>query len=477
MRASRPPRLAAPVADAGFTRLKSHLIARTGHFYYQDKDDLLWERLQKRMAALKLTTTSDYLSRLEHPDLGLAEWAALESEITVGETYFFRYAEQFEALRQTILPDLIARRGEARRLRIWSAGCANGSEAYSVAIVLDALLGDTARDWRISILGTDLDRHALEAARAGVYGAWALRTLSDDQRVQWFEEFGPREWRLKRRHRARVRFEPGNLLDLLGDQPPLELTEFDLILCRNVLIYFHPDLVMQLVAALSERLSPIGWLLLGHAESNPSFAEMLHMEALPGAVAYRRGEGPLRPAPIGKEPARPPPPRAPIWTPPLPVATRAPERPPAPFPAPTQPKTSAANGVKDLVDQIRTRANLGDLPGAAALCDHALALAPDSSAIYFYLGLIAQEQGRPDEASRALRRALYLDPDFLMARYHLGLALLAEGKTEAGRRTIVATSRQIGTRAPSERLPEGAGLTAGELSEIARLRLSSLGGL
>lgn len=144
---SHRPR-ARPLPDAGFPALKARIIARTGHAYYHDKDDLLWERVLRRIAATTVADSNAYLQRLEDIGRGEAEWEALEAEITIGETFFFRYVEQFDALSSRILPDLIARNRDRRRIRIWSAGCASGAEPYSVAIVLRNLLGDAWDDWQ-----------------------------------------------------------------------------------------------------------------------------------------------------------------------------------------------------------------------------------------------------------------------------------------------------------------------------------------
>ncbi len=266
---------------------------------------MLWDRVRRRMAAVGARDLDAYLALLSDPAAGAAEWRRLEGEVTVGETYFLRYVEQFAALRETILPDIIARNGAERRLRIWSAGCASGAEPYSVAILVAELLGDSLPDWRISILGTDINEDALAAARAGAFGPWALRSLSAEQKAEWFTPEAQR-WRLKPRFRSLVRFRHGNLLDLLGDQAPLELSDFDLILCRNVLIYFHPDTVTAPVAALAQRLDPDGWLLIGHAEPNPGLEAHARIVQLAGTLAYRRRDS------AASDPPAPPAP----WVPP-----------------------------------------------------------------------------------------------------------------------------------------------------------------
>ncbi|KMO39061.1 protein-glutamate methyltransferase, partial [Methylobacterium tarhaniae] len=393
----------APTDDPAFAALKSRLVARTGHHYYADKDDLLWERVGRRMRARGLLAPAGYLQLLEESE---AEWAALEAEITIGETFFFRYAEQFAALRGTILPERIAARGSERRLRIWSAGCSTGPETYSVGIVLHELLGERLPEWRIGLTGTDINRDVLAVARRAVYGAWALRTLGAEERGRYFRP-GPREgtFALLPEYRGLARFEPQNLMSLVDGTASLAITDYDLILCRNVLIYFHPDVVQALVRALAQRLRPGGWLLLGHAEPNPAFAEFLEAVSLPGTAAYRRpteGEVPDLPPP----PAFPDPVPDAAWAPLLPPAVPAPEAPlprrvaakPAPIPA-------AAPGA---LATVRALADAGDLEASWQACRTALGRDPTDPRLRYYEGLLARARARPDEAERAFRGALYL---------------------------------------------------------------------
>ena len=306
-----------PHDDPGYAALKAQIIARTGHHYYVDKDDLLFDRLCRRFKACGVPDSAAYLAHLHERSTGAAEWAALEAEITIGETFFFRYAEQFEALRDTILPGLIADRRPELALKIWSAGCSTGAEPYSLAILLHELLGAALPDWHVAITGTDISHAALATARAAEYGRWAMRTLPPEERQRYFLRLpaapGPaREgtYILRPEYRRMVRFERQNLMSLVEAGAPAPAADYDLILCRNVLIYFHADTVAAIVRALARRLRPGGWLLIGHAEPNPAFAGWLTPVNLPGTVAYRRREG--------DGPVLLPGPSLPPWPPPRP---------------------------------------------------------------------------------------------------------------------------------------------------------------
>ena len=472
--------------DPGFPALKARVIARTGHHYYADKDDLLFDRLIRRFRALGLPDATAYAARLDGPE-GETEWAALEAEITIGETFFFRYAEQFAALRDTILPGLLATRAQERRLRIWSAGCSTGAEPYSIAILLHELLGVALPSWDIAITGTDISADALAVAREAEYGRWALRTMPAEDRIRWFRHTpakpgATREggYRLRPEFRAMVRFERQNLLGLTDGTVPETVSGFDLILCRNVLIYFSAETVFRIVRGFGDRLAPGGWLLIGHAEPNPAFAGWLSPVNLPGTVAYRRHDEPALPVEADSVAAKTPLGiRLPDLTPPaiverpitplaaLPVADIAPAPPDAPPPESIAPV--APQPTESLLTRIRALADAGDTAQAWRALGEALAADPTDAGLRFYEGLLALGLGREPEAERAFRGALFIDRDFVMAHYQLGLFLNARGRPRPARRALDNALRLAQGMPPQAVLPEGDGVTAGEMVGVIRL--------
>ncbi|MEZ0168334.1 CheR family methyltransferase [Microvirga sp. TS319] len=464
------------LADKDFPRLKSLIVERTGHFYYQDKDDLLWERVYRRFQETGARSAAQLIALLEDPEAGPDEWARLEAEITIGETFFFRYAEQFAALRQSILPEIIARKKHDRRLRIWSAGCATGAEPYSLAILVHQLLGDDLPDWHLGIVGTDINTRFLETARQARFGPWALRSLSSEDRAAYFLPVDRQQWQVRPEYRSLVRFEQHNLLSLLDGSSPLQYSEFDLILCRNVLIYFHPDTVNRMVVALRDCLLDEAWMLLGHAEPNPSFASLMEVVNLPGTIAYRRRDGKIpepeaavETGPVPHELRRPEPPRM-SFRPAHPHVgpDLGPPRAPAPKPRPPTPPAVAS---PSLLAEVRRKADAGDLVGASAICSRALLAEPLNATLYLYHGLVSQALGRHSEAEEAFRRCLYLDKSFAMAHYHLGLLLLAHGRSAPGRRALANAARITASLPEGYPIPEGDGLTAGELHNLVRIHL------
>ncbi|WP_181704717.1 CheR family methyltransferase [Chthonobacter rhizosphaerae] len=491
--------VAAILADPGFPPLKRLVIDRTGHHYYEDKDRLLAERIGRRMAATGAAGLAAYRARLEDGAGGPAEWAALVAEITIGETFFFRFAEQFAALRDTILPEILERNAAGRRIRIWSAGAATGAEAYSLAILVRDLLGEAVRDWRVSIVGTDINEQFLAMARQAVYGRWALRSLGPEERDRWFTAGErPNTFALKRPYASLVRFEPHNLLSLLDGTSPLQFSDFDLVLCRNVLIYFHPDTVARIVAALGDTLAEGGWLLLGHAEINPAFGGPVTPVDLGGTLVFRRrpagGTAPATgetaaaggtAAPVGEtamrsgrsgagaerasargtgttgrraerraaDPAR-------VRAAAPPIAPSAPE-----------PLDGDAEPAARLGAAARASADRGDFSAALAACREGRRRHPADPVFHHLEGLVDRASGRPDRAEAAFRRALFLQKDFVMAHYHLGLTLIETGRAADGRRSVANAARLAARLPEDDPLPEGDGLTAGTLHAMARVLL------
>jgi chemotaxis protein methyltransferase CheR len=208
---------------------------------------------------------------------------ALVAELTIGETYFQRDPAQFELLRRRILPDLLASRPPSRPLRIWSAGCASGEEPYSVAMLLDEL----GAAGRAQIIGTDISRPRLADAQRAVYSKWSLRGSTPAMREKYFLERG-RYYELIPRIREQVEFRYLNLAEDRFPSLAAGIWGMDLILCRNVLIYFDRATVDRVASRLLASLSEDGWLVLG--ASDPAVAEHVACDVVltDAGLVYRR---------------------------------------------------------------------------------------------------------------------------------------------------------------------------------------------
>jgi chemotaxis protein methyltransferase CheR len=265
-------------------RLLTGLIeSRFGLCFPGIRREILESRLQTRLQELHLESYTEYYRYLRTHPQRETEWSQLACRITNNETYFFREAHQFAVLTRDILPPLLPRL-QGRPLRVLSAGCSSGEEAYSLAITLqNTNLERSGLGWEIDACDVNADRIA--RARAGIYEESALRACDALARARYFTQTGGR-FRLHDCHRTGVRFFEANLA-LPG--APIQPGTYDAIFCRNLLIYFSAEAFDGLIRQFAGWLRPGGYLLLGHAESLIDRGTDFEPVCLPDAVVYRAG--------------------------------------------------------------------------------------------------------------------------------------------------------------------------------------------
>ncbi|MEW6281251.1 MAG: protein-glutamate O-methyltransferase CheR [Candidatus Eremiobacterota bacterium] len=250
-----------------------------------DKQYLVKNRLEELCARLGVPRVTDLIARVRQRACPVTARSVVEA-MTTNETSFFRDGSPFEALRTQILPELLARRQASRSLRIWSAACSTGQEPYSVAMLLHDSFAHVVRDWQLQVLGIDLAEKVVERARSGRYTQLEVnRGLPVRYLLSCFEKKGS-DWVVAERLRRLVRFEVANLVD-----PALTLGTFDLILCRNVMIYFEPDTRRRVLGTLLRHLAPDGYLIVGGAEVLLGLTDRLERLNVGGAVVYRPVHG------------------------------------------------------------------------------------------------------------------------------------------------------------------------------------------
>lgn len=463
-------------AHPQFQRLKQAVIATTGLAYYADKEDILAERMESRRAALRCGP-ADYFNRvLDTIDPG--EFAALVDEITVGESYFFRYPHQFDGLRQVVVPACMANRRFDRPLRVWSAGCASGAEAYSVSILLRRGCAEILAGRSYSILGTDINRKAVSSARAGLYNNWDLRTTTDEQKRQWLDQAGA-NWSIRAEFRDGVAFAHQNLVTDIDAFASTHAGAFDIIFCRNVMIYFGAELMRRMLHRISACLADGGWLFVGHAEPYFEIANFLAPVPEAGAAIYRKSAAGSIAGTHIKAACTPP-----AWTDePAWAADDAllPRPPAAPHPADapdTKPPAEAVGlmlpSCADPADTIRRLSDAGDWSAAKDACEHALRQRPLDPALHFARALVYEHVGSPAAAEQALRQALYLDRNFALAHFHLGRLLAGRSDRRSAARSFRNTMKILAGHADADVLVMGDGLTAAELRPLVQVHLDLL---
>ncbi|HKG39245.1 MAG TPA: protein-glutamate O-methyltransferase CheR [Conexibacter sp.] len=367
------------------------------------------------------------LRRAREPVGGKAFVASLLEAVAVHETFFFRQRDDLDAIDWHALL-ATARASGSSAVRTWVAGCSTGEEAWTLAILATEALGEAAA---VSLLATDLSAAALRRAERGRYGPRSVRHVEAGLRERYLDPVGA-EWDVGEALRRLVHFRQHNLVT---DPPPGE--RFELILCRNVLIYFDPPTVERVVRSLERVLAPGGMLVLGAAD---------RLCRLPDP-AQRRAPRAARPvAPWRARLGRPARERAPdaaprrSWR--TPVGESDAAAPPAVPPVPPVSASPAAAGPTPLAAALAA-ADAGRMDEAVAATERALAADPLDADAHYIRGVAQLVSGDGPAAAASLRRALYVDPGFALAAFQLGRAYDLLGDEPAARRAYQQALRTL----------------------------------
>jgi len=461
--------------ESQFEAIAELVRARTGLLLTHSRRPQAEAAIQRAMEASSLANPERFIQFLHGSERAFQD---LVERLTVAETYFFREREQFEAVRQIVLPEL-QRSLRDRRLCLWSAGCATGEEAYSLAIVLEQEgLAEQA-----SIVATDISRAALSHARKGVYGAWSFRDVPAELINRYFRRQDERLVLVERIRRL-VEFDTVNLAAEVYPPHIAQPAGLDLILCRNVLIYFGPDAVERVAMQMFATLRDGGWLIAG--PSDPPLWQHAPFETVltPAGVLYRRNDSAM----VGRKRAA----VAPAETARCEVAAPAfascasgavahkatPTSPPAGksvhdgCPAPTRNERPAT---EDRVSQLLALVEAGDPQQAAAAVSAALDDAPLSAEIHYLQAVTLMSGARYEEAVASLRRAIYLDRSMAVAHFALASIHLRRGAVAEARRCYRNVLTACGCRHASDVVPFSNGEPTGRLVEAARAQLARIG--
>lgn len=369
----------------------------------------------------------------------------LASYLTIGETYFFRHKELFDVLEERILPELVSeRRGKVQRLRLWSAGCCTGEEAYSLAILIRRLIPDYAR-WNITILASDINPRFLQKAQAGVFREWSFRKAPDWLKDRYFSVMDKGQYAISPEIRKMVTFFPLNLVEDAYPSLLNDTNAMDIILCRNVLMYFAPEKAGNVLGKLALALMDGGWLAVSPCEMFSVTVPELVAWGSPEMTLFRRRKGDQ----AGAEP----------------IADSAPI--PAAKPGGVHEVAVRSENLPGNDYELRAMelANKGSLEEALSWCDQALAVNPLDPACHYLRAVILSEQGNVIEAMRALHRSVTIAPDFALAHFAMGNAVRPQKRRDAFRHyhNALRLLRQYG---PDEIVPHSGGLTAGRLMDM-----------
>lgn len=429
----------------------------------------------------------------------------ITSELTIGESFFLRNENHMRALREHVFPQILKENQSRKELRFWSAGCATGEEAYSLAILIeDQLQGD--HSWFISILGTDINHSFLERARKGIYRPWSFRQTQVHEDARFFRK-NSGHYQVHERLRKHIRF---TYLNLVKDVYPSALNGtlgLDLILFRNVAIYLKPEVTRSILDRFFQALRPGGWLLLGETEVALAPSLGFEVHRLPQATLFRKPVS-TRDDPIRFYPASPvtileKPSSSPIELheprnvpPVLDVLRTHADVDPSDNNLPAERDDSGApeihllSSLDELKRQVqrnpdsRVRARLrlqlihhlmehAELKEARRELDICLREDPFLIEAYLLRASLEEEAGEFHEAERTYRRVLYLNWSAPLVHFHLGRILHQQGKMSQSRHCYDTALEIMDDFDPDALVEYGDGVCYGRLRELVALMLEN----
>lgn len=426
----------------------------------------------------------------------------LISSLTTGETYFFRISSHFKIMKEVLIPEIVSRHREDKKIRVWSAGCSSGEEPYSLAIMLAEALPDLSQ-WDIFILGTDINREALDKAKRGVYGRWSFRGIPMEIIRKNFTHREDK-YIIKKIFRDMVAFKPLNLVEDVYPSILTNTTEMDLILCRNVTIYFNIDVIKQVIHKFYKSLEESGYLLVSPAEYSAEIYSDFVTRVFPDVV-YQKCDKRLS----SRFPAGAKPPLLPN------IRLRQGDSIASHSPHPSQAlkdRFSEKRAVEKKETKVFREAiqflERGKYNYSIDKFMEVLEINPDNARAYFSLGrisarqgniadaihclkksldkdpllleayhllaLLRLEKGNVDEAITLLKKVIYIDLQFVLAYYHLGTIYKKQGKSELASKMFNNVKELLTNRDLNDKVVEWEDISVGQLLNTTEKEINIL---
>jgi chemotaxis protein methyltransferase CheR len=501
----------ADISEENLSRLSEFVASGLGLSFPRDRLRDLERGIKSAAGELGFENGEACVEWLLSAPLERSHIKALAGHLTVGETYFFRDSKIFQALEEAVFPELIQERREGgKNIKIWSAGCSTGEEPYSIAMLLSGMIPDPG-GWNITILATDINVRSLRKAAEGLYGRWSFRDMSPRIKAKFFNKKDDGRMEVLSTIRKMISFSYLNLAEDTYPSPFNNTTAVDIVFCRNVLMYMVPDLAVKVVQNFHRCLSDGGYLIVSPCElSGKLFSQFVPL-SFPGAMLYRKESNSSEPAEF------------------LPCAPSGPDVQLVPdcayvhgFDAAVECEAPGVESVQE-VDAVqpavqslpprvparddlyrealasyeagrytramkesealllhypsdagamalvaRIHANRGKLAEALEWCEKAISTDKLRAHSYYLFATIQLEAGQTEAATVSLKRALYLDPNFIAAHIALGnIKRQGRMKGECAKYFENALSLLSG-RDPEDILPESDGVNVGGLTEILR---------
>lgn len=498
-------------SESLYQRLQDLISGKIGLKINDRKLDELEQTLLRGFAGSQYSSLQEYMTWLTKIPISSPDWRRLIEILTINETYFFRNAPQMEALRSEIFPWLIdnKRRQNRKELRIWSAGCATGEEPYSLAILLSEILPDFKK-WNIFILGTDINHASLEKARKGFYREWSFRDVPQRIKAEYFtaQDGG---FVIRPDIRNMVTYSYLNLVENCYPSFYNQTTEIDMIICRNVVIYFSNKTTEQIMDGFFQTLDKDGWLVVGHSEPMTTIRHDFQPVNIQNALFYRKPQsnpaeittkiksGSVQKKHFTQNPflknshilmRRGKPIRTIRSTPYRKVGKKV-ARQDLNFKSEMQSLINSGRwkqAIEEILYKIKEKPDVVDLyldiakiyadqkmlDDALHWCNKALKLDRTYLPSYFMVSLIYQELNRLDDAEKLLKQAIYVNPDFLYGHFHLAMIYQKSGDLKKAEKTFTNLKRELADLSASDKLIYSDGMSVDQMSNLVATYLQKL---
>lgn len=482
-------------------RFKNLILQLSGQAFPDSRQAELESGIKRAFAASTCRDYDEYYRLLLDPENGKAELERLINSLTVNESHFFRDAAQMDALRTRVLPDMIERRTFIRTLRIWSAGCSTGEEPYTIAMILRDLIPNID-EWSITILATDINTQALNKARVGIYSDASFR---EDRAKQSRSRFF-----IKRESRFEVipevqRMVTFKQLNLAEDNFPSYDTNtmlMDLILCRNVTIYFPNELTRRLTGKFYNALAENGWLLVGHSEHSMGTYNQFQIHNMPDAILYQRVLNPdnrsmdwkqleellskskMSPTPAKLRTDSPSASRV-VNTIPVPaVVAQEPQPDPLQRALELMENGENATALHQLLTLEKTDrdnpelcgligkiyADMGEWKNAEEWCKKTIARQKLNRSAHYILALVYQHQGRIEEAVSAMKKVIYIDANCILGHVALADLYHLQRQMPQALKALDNARKFLSQGNPEDIVPDSGGITKRVLLDLTTHR-------
>lgn len=457
--------------------------ASFGFHFPEERWNILCQNLALAAGEFGFKNLDEFINWFLTVNLNKNQIETLAPFLVISETFFWREPKVFTVLTDIILPELVvAKKNNARNIRIWSAGCSTGEEAYSLAVALHKTIPNI-KDWNIKILATDINQKALKKATAGIYTKWSFRNCPSWLISKYFHYQGNETYEILPEIKNMVTFVNLNLIKDIYPSSENDIFEIDMIFCRNVLMYLTDKWFNKILQNFYHSLVPNGWFVVSSCEL--SSQNFLYFEPVnfSGTVLYKKSNNKFSSS-------------IKIISPDLDhdlcfpkiVNKQVSSEPPLDNQSQDQNTSTTLNDLNEkqpiyvrsayteittktatIISKIRLLADQSYLDQALSLCNEGIAADKLSISLYYLRAAILQEINKPSEAIESLKQSIYVDQNFIMGHFALGNLFIQQGKSKIANKYFKNVIDLLETFNDNDILPESDGLSVKYIREIIKV--------